>query len=591
MLRGYRWQLLTLVMAGVLFVAALSTRLTDSSVPAESTPATAEPTLTPAPTIPPTDALAVPLPPETTSASVSTFVEGVVGEVQRLNPLFAGLNSVDQDIVSLIFEGLTRLNQYGEPVPALAQDWVISADGLEYVVRLREDVLWQDGTPFTAADVALTMALLRAPDFPGPAELGAFWRTVETEQLGPHLVRFRLTQPLGSFLDKLRIGILPQHALAGTTAAQIATHPFNLTPVGTGPYQLESIRTDDGLRVRQIDLRVAPAYRQRPEGQDGYAVSRMSFRIYDTFDDALNALRAGDIDGLAASGRRERAPLLSVTKAGGFQTHTTLEPTLGSIIFNWQRSSVSFFREQRVRLALETGINRSSAIERWLLNSAVQANSPLLPGSWAYDANLNWPPYDPSTARSLLETANLRTANTDDSAETDAEASPYLLRFEILTPDDPALVNLVNEFAAQWGQLNIGVTVVSASADDYRRRLEAGDFDAALVELSLAGSADPDVYPFWHIGQYPDGFNYGGVDDRLIAESLERARRDPSGLNRAIHYKDFQRLFVERAIALPIYYPLFTYVVAERVSGVQLGFVGTPPDRFLTLRNWSVAGS
>lgn len=587
MLRGYRWQVLTLVMASVLFVAALSTRLASTPAPAEPAQATPQPTVTPTP--PPTDTPIAPLPPAALSADAATFAEGLVGQMQRLNPLLAGLNPVDQDITALIFEGLARLNQYGEPVPALARDWSVSSDGLEYVVNLRTDVLWQDGTPFTAADVALTMALLRAPDFPGPAELGAFWRTVETEQLGPHLIRFRLTQPLGSFLDKLRIGILPQHALAGITAAQLATHPFNFTPVGTGPYQLEALRADGG-QVRQVDLRAAPVYRQRPEGQSGYAISRMRFRLYDTFDAALNALQAGEIDGLAARSRRERDPLLAATAGGGFQTHTSLEPALGAVIFNWQRSAVRFFREQRVRLALEIGINRSSAIERWLLNSAVQANSPLLPGSWAYDAGLSWPPYDPAAARALLETANLR-ADADADDEATAEPSPYLFSFDILTPDDPALVNLVNEFAAQWGQLNIGVTVTPASSDDYRRRLEAGDFDAALVELSLAGSADPDVYAFWHIGQYPDGLNYGGMDDRLIAESLERARRDPSGPNRIIHYRNFQRDFVERAVALPIYYPLYTYVVSNRVSGVQLGFIGAPPDRFLTLSNWSIAES
>ncbi len=68
-------------------------------------------------------------------------------------------------------------------------------------------MLWQDGVPFTAADVIYTMSLLRSPDFPGDPELGAFWRTVETEQLGDNLIRFRLAQPLGNFLDRLQIGI------------------------------------------------------------------------------------------------------------------------------------------------------------------------------------------------------------------------------------------------------------------------------------------------------------------------------------------------------------------------------------------------
>src|SRR5690606_13016599 len=169
-------------------------------------------------------------------------------------------NTAESDITALIFEGLTRMNAYGEPEPNLAQSWVISSDGLEYIVTLRSDVLWQDGVPFTAADVDFTMSILRAPDFPGDPQLGTFWRTVEAEVLGDHLVRFRLTQPLGSFLDKLRIGILPAHALLGTSAAQLVGHPFNLSPIGTGPYQLEALRTNSGDRIAQIDLRAAPVY-------------------------------------------------------------------------------------------------------------------------------------------------------------------------------------------------------------------------------------------------------------------------------------------------------------------------------------------
>jgi peptide/nickel transport system substrate-binding protein len=583
MLSGFRWQLVALLVAAVLFAASLSTRLEMDSIPTATLQPSPEATqaIIPIPTPSPSVVIA----PQIPAAGVVTFREGVVGAVSRLNPLYASLNSVDKDVSSLIFEGLTRINAYGEPEPALALNWITSSDGLEYVVRLREDVLWQDGTPFTAADVVFTMSLLRAPDFSGQAALGAFWRTIETEQLGDHLVRFRLTQPLGSFPDKLRIGLLPYHALQGTTAAQLPTHPFNLSPIGTGPYQLEALRTDGGI-IREIDLRVAPVYRQRPEGQSGYAIDRMRFRLYSAFDVASQALRGGEIDGLVASSRIQRAPLLGIGDEVNLNVHTAIESSLGILIFNWQKDSTRFFREQRVRLALETGVNRSSVIERWLLNSAVQADSPLFPGSWAYIAELPWAPYDPITAQTLLDTANLRTANTDsDSTE---EPSPYLLTFSVLTPKDPALESMVREIATQWSQLNLNVIVDAQETEIYQTRLEAGDFDAALVELALGDSADPDVYAFWHQGQYPDGDNYGGVDDRRISEALERGRQEPSGINRDIYYEKFQKDFVDRAIALPLYYPLFTYVTAAGVDGVQLGFIGSPSDRFQTIKNWSI---
>jgi peptide/nickel transport system substrate-binding protein len=600
MLRGYRWQLAALLLSAVLFGASLALR---SSEPPVTTPeaTSSAPTVT-------ADNIVIPptaIPEQVSEAPVVTpasqngrYREALVGRVQRLNPLFAQLNPVDRDITALIFEGLTRTDSYGEPIPALAQRWIISSDGLEYIVFLREDVLWQDGVPFTAADVVYTMSLLRSPDFPGNPQLGAFWRTIETEQLGDYLVRFRLAQPLGNFLDRLQIGILPEHALSGTTAAQLATHPFNLTPIGTGPYQLEALRSSDGVNVNQVDLRVSPIYRQRTEGQQhAFALDSVSFMLYDSADSAIQALQNHSVDGFAVRDRSERTPTFNSEIAFDFDMHNALEATLGVIIYN--QAKHDFLREQRVRIALETGIDRTSTIQRTMSNTASEANSPLMPLSWAYVPNLQWPAYNPDEARQLLITAEERLARineangSEETAETEAtdEATPSsaLFTFTILTPDDLALVSLANEIATQWSQLNLSVSVEAVDSTTYQSRLQSHDFDAALVEYSLGDSADPDVYSFWHEGQYPDGMNYGGVADRRISELLEKARQDPFGINRVSVYQDFQREFVERAVALPLYYPLFTFATSPSVRGVQLGFIASPADRFRTIGDWSMA--
>jgi len=583
MLRGFRWQFLVLVMALALFAVSLLNR--QSSLPQPPSPTEPPAQLTSSPAVPTQTPLPTPIPgviPPSSLSETPTYREALVGSVQRLNPLFANLNPVDRDITSLIFEGLSRIDAYGQPVPGLAKSWVISSDSLEYIVQLREDVLWQDGIGFTADDVTYTIGLLQANDFPGDAALGAFWRTVEVERLDTYLVRFRLTQPLGNFLDALSIGLLPEHALRGTTAAQIAAHPFNLSPIGTGPYQLEAARSANGTQLEIIDLRAAPAYRQRPEGQGGYALDRLTFRLYSTFELALNALKSGEVDGLAGRNRTERDALLAVPNVN---IHTAIEPTLGVLIFNWQRESVRFFREQRVRIGLQTGLDRSSIIERYLAGNAILANSPLIPGSWAYTGDLLWPRPNVDAARQLLETANLRR---NESAEATAEPGSTLFSFSILVPNDPTLVSMMGEVAAQWSQLNISVTVEAVDLATYQARLDAGEFDSALVELSMGHSADPDVYQFWD-QEPPEGKNYGGMDDRRINEELERARRDPSGINRVIRYTNFQRSFIERAIAIPLYYPLFTYVTAPQISGIQLGYVANPASRFFTIRDWGIA--
>ena len=244
MFRGFRWQFLAILPAILIFAIALAYRGALQTAVPESTPVkpTATSALSPAtPKQQPTASTlsATPIAPQLASDAAAFhagYREGLVGNMNRLNPVFAHLNSVDRDISSLIFEGLFASNDYGVPVTRLAKEVVVSGDGLEYVLTLRSDVKWQDGIAFSADDVIYTMYLLSDPAYAEYSPSSKFWRTVETQKLGEHLLRFRLAQPHAGFTNLLTIGILPEHALRGIGLIQLAQHPFNLSPIGTGPF-------------------------------------------------------------------------------------------------------------------------------------------------------------------------------------------------------------------------------------------------------------------------------------------------------------------------------------------------------------------
>jgi peptide/nickel transport system substrate-binding protein len=90
-------------------------------------------------------------------AAGGVYVEGVVGHPTYLNPLLSPFNDADDDVVSLVFSGLTRLDPRGTVVPDLASGWTISPDGLVYTFQLRPTT-WQDGEPLTADDVVFTVS-------------------------------------------------------------------------------------------------------------------------------------------------------------------------------------------------------------------------------------------------------------------------------------------------------------------------------------------------------------------------------------------------------------------------------------------------
>jgi peptide/nickel transport system substrate-binding protein len=534
------------------------------------------------------------------------LVEAVVGQIVKLNPLLATYNPVDRDITSLIFEGLTTTNDYGEIIPDLAESWTVSTDGLQYVFVLRGDILWQDGLPFTAHDVAYTITLISDPLFPGAEPLREFWRTVEVDALSDTLVRFRLTQPLASFPDQLRIGIVPAHVLEGTPVDQLGQHPFNLSPIGTGPYQIETLTASNG-QIDGIQLRVAPVYRQRPEGAQGYTLDRVIFRTYPTLDAAFEAFQRGEVNSISAITPDQQAVARQIP---GLSLYTTVQPHVGIVIYNWQNEHTRFVRNPRVRLALAQAVNRVDLVTRHLAGRAIPADSPLIAGSWAYVAGLAWPAYDPAGARTQIEASAAAFATpapaetpttmpdgatpTPDPAATPTEiptATPEPAAppadLVILVVDDPALVALATDVAAAWNQIGLKAGIETVDAAALLVRLQAGDFDAALVEFSFEPNADPDSFVFWHQGQYQAGQNYGGMDDRRISEALEGARRDPNGLNRMAYYRRFQELFAERAPALVLYYPLYMYAVDARLHGVQLGFMSSPSDRFRSIHDWA----
>jgi peptide/nickel transport system substrate-binding protein len=594
-LNGLRAPLLALFLSVILLAAVVMLRLSESPIRPQPTATLATqslPSVTPLPLLSNAE-LPAALPPRPAIAALPVE-QGVLREaliapscVLKLNPLLAGFNQADRDVTALIFEGLMKTDAYGNAVPSLAASLPrISNDGLTYVFTLREDVRWHDGEPFTSADVIFTISLMQAEDFSGAPDLRNFWRTVEVDALNAQTVRFKLAQPLAAFPDYLRIGILPEHALRGVTGRALATHPFNLNPIGTGAYQFERLLSD-GVRLRGVRLRAAPTFAARPEAAEGYALRQLDLICYPTWDEARAAFERGEVNSLSDV----PSAVVQSLKALPLTLYTAYKPAVGAIIYNWASDSAPFFRDVRFRQALARSVDRAALVTQFMADRAVVANTPVLPSSWAYAPEISCPSYDPSTpeaaARSLAQVQITPPPESDPSAPESAPPAQHAgYRFQLLLSDDAAQAALGQAVAEAWRALGLGVDVVVVDRATFRERLANGSFEAALVELDLAPSADPDPYSLWRQVPSEGGLNFGRLNDRRISELLEAARQTTDGSARVALYTEFQRLFCDRAAALVLYYPIYYYGVDARLSGVQLGFVSQPADRFRTLGAW-----
>lgn len=504
------------------------------------------------------------------------YTEGLAGAPQYLNPLLAQYNQVDEDLVALIFNGLTRVNEKGEAEPDLASRWAVSPDGLTYLFYLRRDVRWSDGEPFDADDVLFTIGLMQDPDFPGVPYLADLWRTVSVEKVDAYTVRFRLKEPFPPFADYTTIGILPEHLLGDVPARDLLTHPFNTRPVGTGPFLLENISAERALLVpnkRYVSPRGRNVRREQPY------LAGIEFRFYPTYERLLTAYQAGEVQGISY------VPPYLFPEAAALTSLNLYSARLSSyqiVYLNLQDPDGSpFFADARVRRALLLGLDRQALIDEALNGQGIVANGPIRPWIWAYDTELPSVEYNPVQAEALLAEANW--LDTDGDGTRDKNGHPF--QFTLLTGDDPVFTRLGRAMAQQWARYGISVQVepLGAGLSD---RLRARDFQAVLVELLLSG--DPDPYPLWHQTQIEGGQNYGGWDNREASEALEQARYVTDRDQRKVYYVQFQRIFAEETPALIITYPTYTYAVDESVRNVQIGPLVSPSDRFRNIADWYI---
>lgn len=495
-----------------------------------------------------------------------TYTEAIAGVPQFINPLLAHYNQVDQDLVALVFNGLTRFNSDGSVEPDLAQSWTMSDDGLAYVFKLRRNLRWQDGRPFTSDDVVFTIKLMQDPDFPGVPYLSALWQSVTVEQLDRYTVRFTLAEPFPSFLDFTTIGILPAHLLPGLTAGELLNHPFNLKPVGTGPFRL------DEVNANFAHLSANPFY-TGPKPR----LANIRLHFYPSYQQTIAAYQAGEVQGISYI-PPEAIP--TVEELPSLNLYSARMSSYDIIYLNLQDDEMTpFFQDVTIRQALLAALDRQAIIDKALFGQGLVATGPIRSWSWAYNSAQPVIQYDPALANRLLDEAGWFDTNNDGIRDKDGRA----LGFIVLVGDEPNRVEIAKVVSRQWQQIGVSasIDVVGAGLGE---RLAQRNFQAALAEVVLSG--DPDPYPLWHQTQIEGGQNYAGWDNDKASMLLEQARTVTDKGRRNDFYFEFQEIFAQEVPSLILFHPVYTYGVSQEVHEVQLAPMSDPSERFRTLSNW-----
>ncbi len=515
----------------------------------------------------------VSLSPQPTTGGV--YTEALVGSMGRLNPMLDWNNSADRDIDRLLFSGLIRFDERGLPRPDLAESWGTSSDGTIYNFTIRSNAVWHDGTPVTADDILFTIDLIKSSGSLFPQDVKDLWSKIDVKRMNDKNIKFTLPEPYAPFLDYVTFGVLPKRLLEGVSADQLSSAEFNLKPVGTGPYKFDRLLVEGG-QIRGVVLTLNEKYYL-----DKPFIAQLVFRYYPDSASALDAYRQGEVLGVS---QVSNDVLTQALAEPNLSIYTSRLPQIGLVFLNLNNPSVPFLQNAKVRRALLLGINRNSIVSKYMAGQAIVADSPILPGSWAYYDGLERFPYDPEAASELLKGEGyvIPAAGGDVRAK-DGQA----LTFSLVHPDDALHTKIAQAIQTNWAAIGVRVDLQAVPYDrlvaDY---LAPRNYQAALADLTMSRTPDPDPYPFWHQAEATGGQNYSQWDNRTASEYLESARIQTDFTARERLYHNFQVIFTEEMPSLLLYYPVYTYAVDANVQGVQVAPMYDTSDRLSFISNW-----
>jgi len=512
------------------------------------------------------------------------YVEAVVGGVPTvINPLLP--DQSDPNLTGLLFSGLTKLDGTGKVYGDLADEIVLDPTGMIYTFHIRPNAQWHDGLPVTPQDVLFTIRLIQDPNFPGDPELANLWRTVTVDLPADGKdgrVRFTLKDRYAPFLGKTTLGILPQHLLGSVKSEDLADQPFNLAPIGTGPYKFVGIEPGGPA----VNLVLNPQHYEVAT-EAAYFVQELRFQYYPSFDLALTAAKQTATTGVMGIGEVPIADLqrtnaaLNVTRSVDWKFYGYNIAAFDVLLFNNQSP---IFSDRAVRQAADQAIDRQFLVNSVLGGQGIAGDGPILPNSWAYKQETAKHPFDQSAAKQILDAAGW----TVKSGAQVREKGGQKLTFTLITDGSGVRPQVAQAVATQLAAVGFDVQVNKMPLSAYeveQTYLVPRTYDAAIFGFSDL-LPDPDPYPFWHSTGAGSGYNFTDFRDSDADTALENGRRATNPNERTQWYGQFQDRFIAEAPAAVLYYPRYVTVMSTQMHGVGPDTVNTAADRFRGVSRW-----
>lgn len=308
------------------------------------------------------------------------IVIGLQQEPTSLDPTADATASIDGMLSHNVYESLTTVAENGEVLPALAESWTVSEDGLTYVFKLVAGVKYHDGTDFDSADVLFAFNRAMAEGSVNPTK-SIFAPIESVTAVDPLTVEIKLKRKDAFFLFNLAQGD------ASIVAAE-SVDSNNTNPVGTGPFRFAGWTRGDRLTLAKN-----PDHRNAAD----VALETVEFRFIADAAAASAAILSEELDAYPGFPAPELLPQFQADP----RFNVTIGSTEGEVILAINNSKPPF-TDIRVRRAISHAINRDEIIDGAMYGQAVPIGSFYPPHGSAYVDLTGVYPHDTDKAKALF---------------------------------------------------------------------------------------------------------------------------------------------------------------------------------------------
>lgn len=500
-----------------------------------------------------------------------TYVEGAVGRILVLNPLFTNFNDLDRDAAALIFSGLMKYDPAsGKMVEDMAKV-TLSEDQTLYTFTMKDSVFFHNGNAVTADDVYFTYhTVIQSEEF-NNSVLKANFDGVMITKKDAKTIQFQLDHPNSFFLTNLAVGILPKSVYEKIPVSELLLDEINKRPVGSGPYKVADTyafnsRGDGKLTLARFDT----YHGGLPH------IETIVLRTYSSFDRLLSNI--DDLDAIS----KVSGDSVNKLKGTKFALHPYELPQYKAAFFNTSRP---FVKERGVRLALEKAINKANLLKE--LPNKVAVDTPFMElkqDEWIYKP-------DAAEAQGSLFDAGYTYDNPKaKGVRKNKKGVPLQLKLVYFTKSDKSHADDENVITAaflkkSWEAIGVGVTVEAHDPEERSDIVSRRDYDVLLAGESLG--YDLDTYFFWHSSQATaNGSNLSNYRNYSADALIEDIRRFLDETRKANRLNQLAKIVSGDVPAVFLYRPVYFYATDEKFKGYVFDHVAFPADRFSNIQLW-----